>query len=1076
MALTLNTNTIEVTGQQNVHPALASITGVITTHLGLIPVYILPANMFFNTQTISDRVIFNPEECMVVMDTFQISTGLGTTQFGETIVNSDGSTRPSRGVAVFNNRAQSVWWGGSFGFNGGNCSLAIKGTAGWEAYGATVITPGMFAYDTTAHIYIKDLEWVTKHYLTGVDIDPLTGVTVATNVGFNTGITNAGNTLSLSGRSYVGWLWAADARIENLLLNGTEADFLRGATGTNTISGLPNGYFGVSAINCPTAILIDAQGNAKAEFYNLDLSNKGNTREIGLQGGSLNHEGDYFDNLGGLMLKMLGAENGADNRNWGYQRNIRQIDFNYVDADTNAGLTGGGIYIIDTNNGERKTRSTLLDGVTHAHDDTSSLVYSSQFSNGALVNPLEFVMGIVNVQFNGTNTGGTSNDPQGTIRTADLTRTSATVQTLGGVVVPADDRIRFLVYAQGSELPTTTTIIATSGQTAYNVDTLSTDTVVCQQVFKNNIIWTVDVRCLENTIGEGRVDIHLWRYEDDYKGLNGTLLTDGVKDKLEVFTRNSTDSSVTSNRTVTGGLYSTLGSEFDVTDTTLTTGITSLNLDQIFDLVKWKKSETTKEAKAVPTPSTLILDSDGTVLDLGTRTLSVNTPWTVGANHKTVKRTTTYDASQIVQHEDLIIDSPLITNLPAIIKGSLVTGAGDNTSTGGKTFNVGSLVDSLTGQWELTTSGNTLNGTFNSDLQLTGAGNNTLNGPLEGDTDFPAGNQTFGAAFVGTGNLDANGNGDWTFDAAANVEFNDVVVESGVTINIFGKVSTDFNSVSGSGTVNFPIVYENAIGFPVGAKLLTIFKTSDNSIIYESSDSGTILSDGSGVGKTVVDSNTAFRVVVVQRSRFPSITNGTTGDSQADITPVMVTNTIAGNATTPPAALISGIAYATGTNLITISLVQAEWRKLDLRDRNTDTFLNEMIGTALVSTDARARTYSQFVYYNSTDSLWFASNGFGSYGQLSLRFRIDADAEIDLKYIQAIDANGDIRGQQGSGSNVTAGNDVLEGSNINIEHGPSDPSVDETVRRIGQGLIKLSDYDSFADHSDENTVTQEDLI
>ena len=310
-------------------------------------------------------------------------------------------------------------------------------------------------------------------------------------------------------------------------------------------------------------------------------------------------------------------------------------------------------------------------------------------------------------------------------------------------------------------------------------------------------IWRKNIRGNNDTPGEDQFTFQVWSYENQPLTLTAVLSGDQVYifgDKLVL------DSSHTNDREVIDPLNSSLGNKFVVSNSGITTTTTVVNLDQVYDLCKYKK-ETSVANVVIPTVSTLILESDGTELDLGTITTTVGTAkWTVGTKHKAIKHGTEFDASKITQSSDLTITAPIITSLPTTVSGTIVNSTA-STGTGGHAFDISS---NITGDWTLTNGDNNFNGTWTGDRSVT---NGSVAGPV---TD--TGVTLFNSFPFDTNNLGFSSQADaTTFMSAIGLNSGDTS-PAGFTIRAnLGGTPQDFSErvftqngrlVSVSGTIN----------------------------------------------------------------------------------------------------------------------------------------------------------------------------------------------------------------------------------------------------------------------------------
>ena len=827
-------NIITQTGVDTDLSLLASSSGVTVIYGGIIPLYVLGDGIHLEVE---GTLTINPEVNVLFGNHNQlvhVPNG-GILNTGEELTSPvDGSNRFTEGVAIYNSRSQAIWWGGSVPFLSGSSTVTVASGGTWVSKGCTIISPGMFGNQSGAHIWLEKLEWHCQDILVGTDIDPTTGVIATANTGINVGVTQA---LTNAGRGFIGWQGANDVRWDDVtIIGGGEVDFYQPINaGNNTLSGTPNGYFGYSAFEMKSPILVDAQSTSAPFFTNLNITEVGNGKEVTIQGAGdagFNHEVYCPNPRKGSSLKIHGAEASSDPRAWGYGEVYRDVDFSVIDADTGLPITGGRTYMLDTNNGERKDNAYDIGTESYDHDNLSDLMYSETFTDGELDSVIRVVTKIVNVP-PGTRLSGNSNDPQGTIRTTDLTRTSATVQTLGGDAVEVGDRIRFLVTTTGG-VTTETDIIAVAGQTTYSVDTLLTDTTVCQQVEAQNIDWIGDLRGNTNVEGADLFSFHLWRYENQYISLVDTALADDTIGTRIIQIRAVADKNITNTRTVIEALNTSIGTGFVVSNSGITTTSTSVNLDEVYDLTKYKK-ETSVANIVIPTSSTLILSSDGTEIDMGSNTIIQGTgQWSVGTTHTKFKIATNIDLSKFVLGGGIELSGVQFTVVPSSFDSCTLTNSSETLTTGGKTLGSDVVID---GDWDYSTGGNSFNHTQTGDI-TTGAGDNT-----------------YGADFELTGKL-RPGTGNNTFDSGTDVSNVELVALAGSDIAVFGKVAADFVDplvilTGGSITFpSFPTRLDVNIG-PLGGSGTTLLDGTPDGVPYTLCRDGVIEFSGISNGSNI---------------------------------------------------------------------------------------------------------------------------------------------------------------------------------------------------------------------------------
>ena len=253
-----------------------------------------------------------------------------------------------------------------------------------------------------------------------------------------------------------------------------------------------------------------------------------------------------------------------------------------------------------------------------------------------------------------------------------------------------------------------------------------------------NGIASIDLRGKVNEKGNDTFDIHLWRYENLYISLADTDMSDGTTGTLILRPRSVEDQNITNDRATIDALNTSIGTGFVVGNTSITTTTTSVNLDQVYDLVKYKK-ETSAANLIIPTTSTLVLDSDGSEIDLKALTITQGSGlWTVGSTHNKVSHDTLLDLSKFTLAGGIELTAPTLNNLPASIGTSILNPTNTIAGTGGHTSVSTSVI--------------------NGDVDITGSSSNILGGSITGALDLKGGDTDFNGSVdevggITTGNI-----------------------------------------------------------------------------------------------------------------------------------------------------------------------------------------------------------------------------------------------------------------------------------------------------------------------------------
>ena len=607
----------------------------------------------------------------------------------------DGYERFHQGVAICSSRAQLVWSGSAGNNNNNGIGVDSGGTLEWIS--GTI--QGPFGFNTTqgSTVWIRDGIWKPQD-VDKATIDPQTGSLPATNSGTYEGISNS-NAILLTGRGFLSYFLGTDMRIDKLTtIGGGELVFNSIPSGTNGESGTANGIFGLVAEETVVGIFSRSRNIASQTFgiyeypySNISVSGKGNVADLAIQ--SINGGGDRFNNItvtnaaGGTSLNILAAEQSnayasGDNRNKGSCAIYRETDFNFTDGITGTALTGGRYYMIDTNNGNRQD-SGGAGPSNQGFDFDQDFVYSNTFTSGA-------------------STGGTEDILLGAVQS--ITATSG-----------------LKVFPNRDNDPT---------------QTVNPDNTVSPSA--DTTTWRMDIRGVNNTLGDDKFDFHIWRYENNYLPLSNTPLSDGLTGAITISPRSVTDGNITNTRATIDALNTSIGSNFVVSNSGITTGSTSVNLDQVYDLCKYKK-ETSAANLIIPSSSTLIISSDGTELDLGTRTITQGSGlWTVGSTHNKVSHDTLLDLSKFTLAGGIELTAPTLNNLPASIGTSILNPTNTIAGTGGHTSVSTSVI--------------------NGDVDITGSSSNILGGLITGALDLKGGDTDFNGSVdevggITTGNI-----------------------------------------------------------------------------------------------------------------------------------------------------------------------------------------------------------------------------------------------------------------------------------------------------------------------------------
>ena len=300
--------------------------------------------------------------------------------------------------------------------------------------------------------------------------------------------------------------------------------------------------------------------------------------------------------------------------------------------------------------------------------------------------------------------------------------------------------------------------------------------------------WRYDLRGKVNTQGSDTFDIHTWVYEYEYLPFNNTDLSDGTVGTRIVNGAYPADNSVTRERDGVDGitvLNTSIGTDFVVTADKITTTSTAVSLDDVYDLVKFRK-ETSPANLQIPSVSTLVLTSDGTEIDMGSNTITQGSgQWSVGTTHTKFKIATNISLNKFVLGGGIELSGVQFATVPSSFDNCTLTNSSTTSTTGGKTLGSDVVIN---GDWSYSTAGNTFNHTQTGDITV-GDGDNTYG------TDF----ELTGELLLSTGNN--------TFDSGTDVSNVDLISLGGKAVAVFGKVAADFKSINDTRTgssITFP--------------------------------------------------------------------------------------------------------------------------------------------------------------------------------------------------------------------------------------------------------------------------------
>ena len=340
---------------------------------------------------------------------------------------------------------------------------------------------------------------------------------------------------------------------------------------------------------------------------------------------------------------------------------------------------------------------------------------------------------------------------------------------------------------------------------------------------KNTGIWKWDQRTKSLTLGDDRFDVFFWSYENNHWSLDDNL-AGGLLNEAHTYSfLTLPDASITNDRATITALNASLGSNFVVANTSITTGTVSVNLDQVYDLVKYKK-ETSVANIIIPTTTTLVLDSDGSEIDLKALTITQGTGlWTVGSNHTKVKHDTVLDLSKFTLAGGIELTAPTLSNLPTTVGTSTLNPTNVMTSTGSHTIGSGSIINGA-----LTASGNgnsfggritnavilsststgvnSVSGTMDSTFTSAATSLHTLTGTNTGVVSLTNGTVSTSSDYSGGSTLTASGTGNSTIQGSSTGLVTLGNASSGHTLNAIMTggftIGTGVSSFAGTSSAN----------------------------------------------------------------------------------------------------------------------------------------------------------------------------------------------------------------------------------------------------------------------------------
>ena len=655
--MAISSTGVQGVGDTDTFSSLLSVTGVTSQEIGRKTVYTIPAG---TTITVNGTLTGNPElERVVVNDyttLFNVQSG-GLLNVGTLVTESNGTPyeRYSVGVLITQNALPDPeWWTDA---NRALIRVRDGGNLHWR--GATIVAPIGLYFDGPDIFASPPDDGATSSILIQGGIlrcPPIGGLITA----------NGGN----AGRGTITWIYSTDCRIEDFRMElGGELLIAAEFVGTNGIdNSLENGIFGYSAE--ATVYATFPNRGANRTLRDVRLANNGNFLDVPIQTEDpviVHTKTKVINEAGGTDLRVIAGENDGANalkdRNYGSVHLYRDINFTAVGGLSETPWVGGRWFIRDTNNGLRN----IANGV----DDTADKTYSDTFSSGTSTDT-EVLLGAIKVAKNFRNRNnsnspdnveavnqafrwdlrGESNGAEGRL---NVGISAGTINQIGlmnqpddfsesGYVVIGDDNVVFAYTSKGS--------FVLNGPDQVLPAVASGINVAVRQ---------------GSELGSDNFTVHAWTYEYEYAPLNGISLSDNTTGTLITRVASATDISVTRERTGVDGitaLNNSISLGFVVSNSGITTTSTDVTLDDVYDLVKYKK-EISEIDLQIPSVSTLVIDSDGTEIDLKSLTITQDTgKWLIGpTNHKKVKHDMALDLSKFTSSAGMTITAPTLTNI-----------------------------------------------------------------------------------------------------------------------------------------------------------------------------------------------------------------------------------------------------------------------------------------------------------------------------------------------------------------------------------------------------------------------------
>ena len=347
---------------------------------------------------------------------------------------------------------------------------------------------------------------------------------------------------------------------------------------------------------------------------------------------------------------------------------------------------------------------------------------------------------------------------------------------------------------------------------------------------KNTGLWVWDQRSKTTVLGEDEFDTYFWSYENNFFQLSDNLSSGTIGEAHTYDFLTIADTNVTRLRTGLNNivdLNSTIDSNFVVSNTGITTGTVSVSLDDVYDLVKYKK-ETSVDNIVIPTATTLILSSDGTEIDMGSNTISQGAGlWSIGTTHTQFKVADDINLSKFVLGGGIGLSCIQFSTVPSTFDNCSLTNSSTTATAGGKTLGSGVVIN---GDWTYSSAGNAFNHTQTGDITV-GDGDNAYG------TDF----ELTGELLLSTGNN--------TFDSGTDVSNVDLISLGGKAVAVFGKVAADFKSINDTRT-------GSSITFPAFPTRLDVnISALGTGVPYTLCHNGVIVSSGLSTGTSLQFSN-----------------------------------------------------------------------------------------------------------------------------------------------------------------------------------------------------------------------------